>query len=210
MPARSAAARAKSLPFACDAGHVHAYERTNPMLNYTSNACGTTHILIGAPTCRSLPAHCAMRSTYRAWLSWGDPSPTWAVVSTASMQRSVSWPAAVPWRLRRIQLSVPDCLLCSVTGDGGNGAATTSMVDVGGCPGTGTNGATDPGAGNSNYVQYPTLVQGYPGGFCSGNATYPGLVYCPTSQPEWSAWRCALTQAVCAVCTLMHADRRAL
>ncbi len=32
----------------CDAGHVHAYERTNPMLNYTSNACGTTHVLIGA------------------------------------------------------------------------------------------------------------------------------------------------------------------
>ena len=30
------------------AGHVHSYERTNPMLNYTSNPCGTTHILIGA------------------------------------------------------------------------------------------------------------------------------------------------------------------
>jgi hypothetical protein len=76
-----------------------------------------------------------------------------------------------------------------VAGDGGNGAATTSFVDVNGCPGTGSNGATDPGAGNSNYVQYPTLVQGYPGGFCNANATYPGLVYCPTSQPEWSAYR---------------------
>jgi hypothetical protein len=30
------------------AGHVHSYERTNPMLNYTSNSCGTTHVLIGA------------------------------------------------------------------------------------------------------------------------------------------------------------------
>ena len=79
---------------------------------------------------------------------------------------------------------------CITAGDGGNGAATTTLVDVNGCPGTGTNGATDPGAGNSNYVQYPTLVQGYAGGYCNATATYPGLAYCPTSQPEWSAYRC--------------------
>jgi len=82
-----------------------------------------------------------------------------------------------------------------VTGDGGNGAATTTLVDVNGCPGTGTGGATDPGAGNSNYVQYPTLVQGYSGGYCNATATYPGLAYCPTSQPEWSAYRCGPAQS---------------
>ena len=75
-----------------------------------------------------------------------------------------------------------------MAGDGGNGAATTSMVDVNGCPGI-PDSSTDPGAANSNYVQYPTLVQGYSGGFCDANATYPGLPYCPSSQPEWSAWR---------------------
>ncbi len=92
-------------------------------------------------------------------------------------------------------------------GDGGNGAATTTLVDVNGCPGTGTGGATDPGAGNSNYVQYPTLVQGYTGGYCNANATYPGLAYCPTSQPEWSAYRCEPTQRSQCACVIIRQHR---
>jgi hypothetical protein len=31
----------------CVAGHVHAYERTFPVYNYTVNKCGTVHITIG-------------------------------------------------------------------------------------------------------------------------------------------------------------------
>lgn len=29
------------------AGHVHAYERTNPVYDYTVNKCGSVHITIG-------------------------------------------------------------------------------------------------------------------------------------------------------------------
>ena len=29
------------------AGHLHAYERTNPVYNYTVNQCGTVHITMG-------------------------------------------------------------------------------------------------------------------------------------------------------------------
>lgn len=32
---------------ACHAGHVHAYERTTPVNNYTVDPCGTVHITIG-------------------------------------------------------------------------------------------------------------------------------------------------------------------
>lgn len=67
----------------------------------------------------------------------------------------------------------------------GNVQVTTSQVDVNGCP----NGNVDPGnsttAGANYMVNYPTL------GYCNANATYPGLPYCPTSQPSWSAYRCA-------------------
>ncbi len=157
------------------------------MLNYTSNPCGTTHILIGAPSRCCCPAlsvqvqtsSCVLRGIMHMLL---PRMPTSLLCELAEVSAG------------GLAQSEDRSLSMLMAGDGGNGAATTTLVDVNGCPGTGTGGATDPGAGNSNYVQYPTLVQGYSGGYCNANATYPGLAYCPASQPEWSAYRCGAAQ----------------
>ncbi len=45
-------------------GHVHGYERTNPVYNYTVDECGPVHITIGKDHCKPLeqPRHSVFSS----------------------------------------------------------------------------------------------------------------------------------------------------
>jgi len=59
-------------------GHVHAYERSHPVFNYTVDPCGVTHLVVGDGGNYEGPS-----------LPWKDPQPSWSAFREASFGAGV-------------------------------------------------------------------------------------------------------------------------
>lgn len=61
-------------------GHIHSYERSFPVFNYTRNDCGITHIVIGDGGNYEGPAAYGSAQD----LSWVEPQPAWSAFREAA------------------------------------------------------------------------------------------------------------------------------
>ena len=153
------------------AGHVHAYDRSYPVNNYTVDPCGTTHVLIGdggksgGVRLQSLglpPAMDLLTAGHCCGTRNGAMAPTLAgshshVCSIAQFECELT----------------PGCPQVS----------TGYVDDSAACL------AANPGDGHKSYGNYPTLLNAPLSGAHQCVAPVP---YCtPNVQAAWSAYRCA-------------------